>query len=163
ADWFVRESRRDPPGRGDFTPDLILVLHVLVNATAIGTLLYGVASGRLPRWRVGDATLSTGLNSGISRTVGPHELTHPPPRPPPARRRAGRGDRQPVDGQLRPFLRRAPQGAPPPGRDAQRPVDGPPGRDDLSLPAPLPARAIRQRPADRGGPPGEARPRPVRP
>src|SRR4051812_19425549 len=28
ADWFVRESRRDPPGRGDLTPDLILSLHV---------------------------------------------------------------------------------------------------------------------------------------
>jgi alkane 1-monooxygenase len=76
ADWFVRESRRDPPGRGDFTPDLILALHVLVNAAAIGTLLYGVASGRLPRWRVGDATLSTGLNSGVSGIVVAHELIH---------------------------------------------------------------------------------------
>ena len=76
ADWFVRESRRDPPGRGDFTPDLILALHVLANAAAVGTLLYGVASGRLPRWRVGDATLSTGLNSGISGIVVAHELIH---------------------------------------------------------------------------------------
>jgi alkane 1-monooxygenase len=76
ADWFVRESRRDPPGRGELTPDLILVLHVIVNAAAIGTLLHGVASGRLPRWRVGDATLSTGLNSGISGIVVAHELIH---------------------------------------------------------------------------------------
>ena len=76
ADWFVRESRRDPPGRDDFTPDLILMLHVLVNAAAIGTLLHGAASGRLPRWRVGDATLSTGLNSGISGIVVAHELIH---------------------------------------------------------------------------------------
>jgi alkane 1-monooxygenase len=76
ADWFVRDSRRDPPARGDFTPDLILALHVLVNAAAVGTLLYGVASGRLPRWRVGDATLSTGLNSGVSGIVVAHELIH---------------------------------------------------------------------------------------
>jgi hypothetical protein len=76
ADWFVRDSRRDPPGRGHFTPDFILVLHVLVNATAIGTLLYAVASGRFPQWRVGDATLLTGLNSGISGIVVAHELIH---------------------------------------------------------------------------------------
>jgi alkane 1-monooxygenase len=76
ADWFVRDNRREPPVRSEFTPDLILVLHVLVNAAAIGTLLYGVASGRLPRWRINDATLSTGLNSGISGIVVAHELIH---------------------------------------------------------------------------------------
>jgi alkane 1-monooxygenase len=75
ADWFVRDSRRDPP-EGAFTPNLILVLHVIVNALAIGSLLYAVSSGRLPRWRIGDATLSTGLNSGISGIVVAHELIH---------------------------------------------------------------------------------------
>jgi alkane 1-monooxygenase len=77
ADWFVRESRRDPPvGRGEFTPDFILVLHILLNAAAVATLLYGVSTGRLPRWRVRDAALSTGLNSGISGIVVAHELIH---------------------------------------------------------------------------------------
>ena len=103
---------RAPPGRHDFTPDLILALHVLVNATAIGTLLHGVASGRLPRWRVGDATLSTGPNSGISGIVVAHELIH---------RRAcawcARWDREPLDGQLCPFLHRARQGPSPSGRE----------------------------------------------
>ena len=76
ADWFARERPRDASAQDDVTPDLILALHVIVNAAAIGTLLYAVASGRLPRWRVGDATLSTGLNSGISGIVVAHELIH---------------------------------------------------------------------------------------
>ncbi len=75
ADWFVRDSRRNPP-EGAFTPNLILILHVVLNSLAIGSLLYVVSTGRLPRWRVGDATLSTGLNSGISGIVVAHELIH---------------------------------------------------------------------------------------
>src|SRR5262249_16245580 len=66
ADWFVRDSQHNSPDRNRFTPDLILILNLIVNIAAIVTLLYGVASGRLPRWRIGEATLSTGLNSGIS-------------------------------------------------------------------------------------------------
>jgi alkane 1-monooxygenase len=76
ADWFVRDDLRPPPDRPEWTPDLILVLHVVVNTLAIGTLLYGVATGKLPNWRVRDAALSTGINSGISGIVVAHELIH---------------------------------------------------------------------------------------
>ncbi len=76
ADWIIKEDRRPLPHSGQFTPNLILVLHLFVNSLAIASLLYGISSGRLPRWRVGDATLSTGLNSGISGIVVAHELIH---------------------------------------------------------------------------------------
>ena len=76
ADWVVRDSRRPPPDSGDSTPNLILAFHVIVNSLAIASLLFAVWSGRLPRWRVSDATLSTGLNSGISGIVVAHELIH---------------------------------------------------------------------------------------
>ncbi len=76
ADWFLKDDASGPPDRPEWTPDLVIVLHLLVNSLAIGTLLYGVASGHLPRWRINDATLSTGLNSGLSGIIVAHELIH---------------------------------------------------------------------------------------
>lgn len=76
ADWFAKDNREPLPHSSDLTPDLILILHVVINSLAIASLVYGVSSGLLPRWRVGDATLSTGLNSGISGIVVAHELIH---------------------------------------------------------------------------------------
>src|SRR5206468_6919043 len=60
ADWFVRDDLRPPPDGPGWTPDLVLVLHVVVNTLAIGSLLYGVSSGVLGRFRASDAALSTG-------------------------------------------------------------------------------------------------------
>ena len=76
ADWVVRDNRRPMPHASAFTPDFILIFHVVINSLAIASLLYGIGSGQLPHWRVGDATLSTGLNSGISGIVVAHELIH---------------------------------------------------------------------------------------
>jgi len=76
ADWIVRDSSRPAPESSGSTPDAILAVHVVVNSLAIASLLFVVWSGRLPHWRVGDATLSTGLNSGISGIVVAHELIH---------------------------------------------------------------------------------------
>ena len=75
-DWIKLDDRRDPPGHPAWTPDLVLVLHVVVNALAIGSLLAGVATGTLKPWRVNDAALSTGLSSGLSGIVVAHELIH---------------------------------------------------------------------------------------
>lgn len=76
ADWFVADDRLPPPDRPEKTPDLVLVLHVVLNSIAIATLLLGVATGTLMRWRVSAATLSTGWNSGISGIIVAHELIH---------------------------------------------------------------------------------------
>ena len=76
ADWFVPDNCLPPPSRPERTPDLVVGLHVAINSLAIATLLFGVANGTLPRWRVSDATLSTGLNSGISGIVVAHEFIH---------------------------------------------------------------------------------------
>lgn len=76
ADWFVRDDPKPPPDAPEWTPDLVLVLHVVVNTLAVATLLYGASVGRLGRFRAGDAALSTGLNSGLSGIVVAHELIH---------------------------------------------------------------------------------------
>ncbi len=47
-----------------------------MNTLAVATLLYGVVHGTLGRYRVSDAALSTGLNSGLSGIVVAHELIH---------------------------------------------------------------------------------------
>ena len=47
-----------------------------MNTLAVATLIYGVATGRLGRFRAADAALSTGLNSGLSGIVVAHELIH---------------------------------------------------------------------------------------
>jgi alkane 1-monooxygenase len=76
ADWFVKDNSLVPPDRPDWTPDLVLILHVLVNTLAIATLLFGARWPTLSRGRVNDAALSTGLNSAISGIVVAHELIH---------------------------------------------------------------------------------------
>ena len=76
ADWSARDDPRPPPGGPEWTPDLILALHVAVHTLAVASLLYGVSSGVLGRFRAADAALSTGLNSGLSGIVVAHELIH---------------------------------------------------------------------------------------
>ncbi|MFO0952461.1 MAG: alkane 1-monooxygenase [Isosphaeraceae bacterium] len=76
ADWFAKEDTRLAPDRPEWTPDLVLALHVLVHTLAVATLLEGIASGRLPAWRARDAALSTGLSSGVCGIVAAHELIH---------------------------------------------------------------------------------------
>jgi alkane 1-monooxygenase len=76
ADWFVEDSHAPPTEHSPVTPDLVLLLHVLINTLAIGTLYFGVASGRLMGCRIEDAALSTGLNSGVSGLLVAHELIH---------------------------------------------------------------------------------------
>ncbi len=76
ADWFVRDDPHAPPGGPEWTPDLVLALHVVVNTLAVATLLYGASRGILGRFRAADAALSTGLNSGLSGIVVAHELIH---------------------------------------------------------------------------------------
>ena len=151
ADWFVRDDPGPPPGGTEWTPDFVLALHVVVNTLAVATLLFGAWSGRLGRFRVADAALSTGLNSGLSGIVVAHELIHRR-----APRLATRRDLEPLPGQLHALRDRARPGPPQVGRHAPRPLDGPARRERLSLPRPLAPAAVRLRPGDRGvaAPPG---------
>jgi len=76
VDWLFKDSNKSKADTSSVTPNLVLVLHVIVQTSAIGSLYWVIASGRLTGGRIDDAALSTGLNSGISGIVVAHELIH---------------------------------------------------------------------------------------
>jgi alkane 1-monooxygenase len=76
ADWFFKDNDKTEADDSSATPNFVLMLHLVFNTLAIGTLYWAVASGRLAGGRISDAALSTGLNSGISGIVVAHELIH---------------------------------------------------------------------------------------
>ncbi|MBC8043722.1 MAG: alkane 1-monooxygenase [Rhizobacter sp.] len=75
-DWLTREDTRSPEPQPAFLFDVILALHVLTHTLAIGTLIYGVASGTLTGAFVWFAAVAVGLNSGTSGIIVAHELMH---------------------------------------------------------------------------------------
>jgi alkane 1-monooxygenase len=76
VDWFFTENREKINKGSAIIPNSVLVIHVIVHTTAIGTLIYGVFNGIIVDYFIFTAVLSTGINSGMSGIIVAHELIH---------------------------------------------------------------------------------------
>ena len=75
-DWIVPEDTSHPEPVADWYADLILIIHVIINTIAIGTLIYGIQHEILTGTFLWLAIFSTGINSGQSGIIVAHELIH---------------------------------------------------------------------------------------
>ncbi len=70
------EDKNNEEGRDDFLPDLLMLLVVITQFVAIGSLIYAVATEILTGFWIAAAALSTGVASGSLGIVIAHELIH---------------------------------------------------------------------------------------
>jgi alkane 1-monooxygenase len=75
-EWFFPEDLDNAHEEGSFIPELVLLLHFIVQTAAIGSLIYGITTGAVAGWFIVGAALSTGVHSGTSAIVVSHELIH---------------------------------------------------------------------------------------
>lgn len=75
-DWIGPRNKRNQPIERATVPNLVLLINVLLHAAAIGTLLWGVDRQLLSGSAIWGATISTGLNAGVSGITVAHELIH---------------------------------------------------------------------------------------
>lgn len=75
-EWFVPEEKSNDVEGDHWVPDTILVLHVLVQVLALGSLFWSLSIGRIQGWQLAAAALSTGVHSGSSSIVVAHEMIH---------------------------------------------------------------------------------------
>src|SRR5690242_12382938 len=72
-EWFFPEDKTNEAPAGDFIPGFILVLHVILQLLALGTLFVALAEKKFLGLQVIVACLSTGIHSGSSAIVVAHE------------------------------------------------------------------------------------------
>ena len=75
-EWFFPEDKNNSAGENDFIPDLILVLHVVMQVLALASLFYAIDENKFTGWQLFFACLSTGIHSGSSSIVIAHEMIH---------------------------------------------------------------------------------------
>jgi alkane 1-monooxygenase len=76
VEWFIPEDTSNQYTEDSLLPNLIMVLHVLLQLAAVGTLLRMFFVGEVPWWQMAGAGLSTGVHSGSSAIVLAHEMIH---------------------------------------------------------------------------------------
>ncbi|MCS7013693.1 MAG: alkane 1-monooxygenase [Chloroherpetonaceae bacterium] len=76
TDWFIGERKDQPEPHSPLIANVLLVIHVLTHTAAIASLAVGAATGKLSGKFLLFATVSTGVNSGVSGIVVAHELIH---------------------------------------------------------------------------------------
>lgn len=76
TDWFIGERKDQPTPHSPLIADAILVVHVITHTAAIASLIASAAGGWLSGKFLLFATISTGVNSGVSGIVVAHELIH---------------------------------------------------------------------------------------
>lgn len=75
-EWFFPEDKSNETQDSSFIPDIILVLHVLVQGIALSSLFYAIHESKFSNAQLLLAGLSTGIHSGSSSIVIAHELIH---------------------------------------------------------------------------------------
>ncbi|MHA2504417.1 MAG: alkane 1-monooxygenase [Candidatus Kariarchaeaceae archaeon] len=75
-DWLMPEDTDHPEDVSDLYADAILFVHVVMQITAISTLMLGIQNGVLAGVYIWLAVFSTGINSGQSGIIVAHELIH---------------------------------------------------------------------------------------
>jgi len=70
------EDKNNEEGRDDFLPDLLMLIVVITQFVAIGSLIYAVSTEILTGFWIVAAALSTGVASGSLGIVIAHELIH---------------------------------------------------------------------------------------
>lgn len=73
---FVVEDKDNTAEENSWFPDFILMLHVLLQTAAIGTLIWSLGHHEFNMFQFVLMCLSTGINSGSSAIVIAHELIH---------------------------------------------------------------------------------------
>ncbi len=76
ADWLLPADTSASRKAGARLPDVILLLSVALHTFTLGTLIYGIQTGRLTGPFVWMAALSTGINAGSMGIVAAHALVH---------------------------------------------------------------------------------------
>ncbi|MFM6975911.1 MAG: alkane 1-monooxygenase [Sphingobacteriaceae bacterium] len=76
AELLLPENKSNVAGADNVVPDLLMLLVVLSQFVAIGSLIYGVYNGILTGYWVLAAALSTGTAAGSLGIVTAHELIH---------------------------------------------------------------------------------------
>ncbi|MBK6839367.1 MAG: fatty acid desaturase [Bacteroidetes bacterium] len=76
VEWFMPEDKSQEHSASPFIPDLILVLHALLQILSLTALFYSLHAGRIVGWQIFWVAVSTGVHSGSSSLIIAHEMIH---------------------------------------------------------------------------------------
>ncbi|MBK6445416.1 MAG: alkane 1-monooxygenase [Bacteroidetes bacterium] len=76
VEWFMPEDKSQEHSASPFIPDLILVLHALLQVLSLTALFYSLHAGRIVGWQIFWVAVSTGVHSGSSSLIIAHEMIH---------------------------------------------------------------------------------------
>ena len=75
-EWFFPEDKKQDVNASAFVPDLILVLHFVMQVFSLTAFFMAIKTGKVEGWQIFWMALSTGVHSGSSSLIIAHEMIH---------------------------------------------------------------------------------------
>ena len=75
-EWFAPEVRSNESSSNTLIPNIVLILHVVIQILAFSSIFYSIYFHQFSFWQLYWAAISVGIHSGSSSIVVAHEMIH---------------------------------------------------------------------------------------